>query len=307
MKSEHPGKSSLIKVYKITFQSLKNNPALFIPFIIFASLDFLALIFIYFAPRMPLRLVFGPIIKTFWGERFLHYPANFLLLPQLNSNIRMAISILFGSLLTGAAVAMIFGIYNKKQLKLKTAFKSALKNYISLACIVLIFSLLYYALAKIVTIVLVKYFISGHTRLLFLGARAWLGPVLFLINFILVVLIQSAFIYAIPILLIENKKLLKSITGSFALFKKLFLPTLILTALPILFYLPIVILQGNAGILINKFFPEIILLVSILGIIVNALIDLVITASCTVLYLSNRDGGDRAPSESVPNTRGESH
>jgi len=278
------------KAYLNTKQSVKNAPAIFIPFIIFAIIEFIALICIYLAPRMPLRLILGPPIRTFWGEGFLHYPLNFLLIPKLMSLSRMFLSIIFSSVLTGMAVVIISDIYNKKHLNLETAFKSALKKYISLFSIVFILILLYYGLIKIVNTGLAKYFIAGHTRLLFLGVRAWLGPILFVINFILGVLIQSAFIYAIPTLIIENEKLPKSITRSFALFKKLFVPTLILVGLPILFYIPIVIIQGNSTILMNKLFPEFILWVAILGIIVNALIDLVITTSCTFLYLMNREG-----------------
>lgn len=289
MSSEEPGIILVKKAYNSTFRSLKATPALYIPFIIFAFFEFIALIFIYFAPRMPLRLIFGPPIRTFWGERFLHYPANFLLFPKLISLSRFALTVVLGSLLTGMAVAIILDIYNKKTIKLKDSFLLAFKKYISLFSIVFIFSVIFYILVKIVTIGLAKYFIAGHSRLLFLKASLWLGPLSSCINFILALLIQSAFIYAIPVLIIEKEKLIKSIIKSFGLFKKLFIPTLILVGLPMFIYIPILVLNYNTLFLIYRVFPEFILLVGFLGIIMSSLIiDPLVTISTASLYLNTR-------------------
>lgn len=274
------------KVFNTTLQSLKNKPALFSPFIIFAVIQVMALIFLYLIPRMPLRAVFGPIIKTLWNESFLHYPTNFFLLPKLANLSNMALSVIAGSALTGTAIVMIFDVYNKKHSKLGKAFKSALKQYISLFIVVLVFTAAFYIFTKIVLISLTKYFLAGHSRLLFLGARIWMGPILLCINFIIALFIQSAFAYSLPVLMIENKKIINSIVKSFVLFKKFFVPTIALVGLPTLLYIPIIALIGNSGLLIDKFFPEIIMLVLFLSIIVSSLIiDPLITVSTTLLYL----------------------
>lgn len=290
MDSIKSGTSSIKKAYNVSLQSLKNHPVLFLPFVIFAIFDFVALILLFLSPRMPLRLIFGPPIRTFWGEQFLHYPTNFLLLPKLASLSKMFLSIFLGSLLTAVAVVIIFNIYNKKHINLTLVFKSVFKKYISLCAIVFIFTFLFYVLIKITTIGLAKYFIAGHKKLLFWGQDLWLGPILLGLNFIFAILIQSAFIYAIPILIIEKERLIKSIAGSFWLFKKLFVPTLILVGLPMITYLPIVIMQQNSAILINKLFPETILLLSIAGIIISSLvIDLAVTTSTTFLYFLHKE------------------
>lgn len=290
MSSQKTDTPSIKKVYNTTLQSLKKNPTLFIPFVIFAIFEFLALIIVFLAPRVPLRLIFGPFIRTFWGERFLHYPFNFLLLPKLASFSRMGLSVLLGSLLTGMAVAIVFDVYNKKHLKLRTSFNTALKKYIYLFAVVFVFTALFYFSMKFITSALIKYFIAGHRRLLFLGPGIWMGPILMLINFLIAILIQSAFIYAIPILMIERDKLVKSIIKSLVLFKKLFIPTIILVGLPMLVYIPVIVLQYNSAFLINRVFPESILLLSILGIIISSLvIDLIVTISTTFLYLMNKE------------------
>jgi hypothetical protein len=281
---------SLKKVYGKTIQSIKDNPVLFLPFGVFATFEFISLIIVYFAPRMPLKLLFGPPIKALWGERFLHYPANFILMPKLVSLARIGLTVIIGSLLTGIATILVYNLYKNTKINLKSAFKLALKKYVSLFTIVLLFTLIFYFLDKLTSKLLVKYFVSGHTRLLFLSARIWLGPILTCLSFAIAVIIQSAFIYAIPILLIEEETLTKSIIKSFGLFKKLFVKTLLLAGLPMLTYIPVVVLQSDPAFLIAKLFPEAVFLVSILSLVISSLIiDLFITLSSTQLYLMHKD------------------
>ena len=199
------------KVYKTTSQYLKGHPVIFIPFTLFALVELIVLTVLYLAPRAPLKAILGPPIRTFWGEAFLHYPTNFLLLAKLDSLARMCLSVVIGSLLTGVAAALILGVYNKKHPKLGTAFKTSLKKYFSLALVVLLITVLFYALTKGIFIGLAKYFMAGHAKLLWLGPRLWLGPIILIINFILAVLIQSVFTYCIPAIIIDNVKFLKSV------------------------------------------------------------------------------------------------
>lgn len=199
-------------------------------------------------------------------------------------------TVLLGSLLTGMAVAIILNIYEKNTFKLRGCFISALKRYISLFIVVFIYTILFYGFSKITAAILVKYFMAGHSRLLFLGPRLWMGPILLSINFVVALLIQSAFIYSIPILIIEKEKLARAIIRSFILFKRLFFHTFILVGLPMLAYIPIVILYSNAAVLIDKAFPELILLVAFSSIVISSLvIDPLVTISTTVLYLMNKE------------------
>jgi hypothetical protein len=281
---------TLKSVYNKTTQGLKSNPVLFVPFAIFALCEFITLIIVYLAPRMPLKLVLGPPIRALWGERFLHYPVNFILIPKLISLARLGLTVLIGSLLTGAAAVLVLKIYKKSKIDFKTALKTAFKKYIALFGIVLLFTLIFFVIDKITSKLLIKYFTSGHTRLLFLGAKLWLGPILMTLNFIFALIVQSAFIYAIPILMIEGTSLTKAIIKSFQLFKQLFLKTLFLVGLPMLLYIPLIVLQSDSAFLITRLFPESVLLVSFAGLLISSLvIDLSITLTTTYLYLMHKD------------------
>ncbi len=290
MNPKNTGIPAVKKPYLITIEALKKHRALFMPFIIFAALELAALLFIYLFPRVPLRAIFGPPIRTFWGERFLHYPINFLLLPKLASLSRMFLTVIIGSLTTGMAVIITLDVYNKRYSKIKTSFRDALKKYPALFIIVFIFTVLFYASIKIAIIGLARYFLAGHLRLFFLGPGVWFGPILMVFNFVFAIIIQGAFIYAIPVLLIEKQKLIRSITKSFVLFKELFIPTIILVGLPMLLYIPVLFLESNSAFLIERVFPEAVLFVAILGTIISSLvIDPLIIVSTTVLYLLKKE------------------
>src|SRR4030042_4575140 len=94
-------KASITTIYNNGFSAFIRHKKLCIPFVSFFAFELLSLIILYYSPRQPFRVIFGPPIKTFWGERFLHYPFFFMLLPKLLSTARMVLSVFIGSLTAG--------------------------------------------------------------------------------------------------------------------------------------------------------------------------------------------------------------
>jgi len=243
----------------------------------------------YFAPRMPLRLVLGPPIRTFWGEQFLHFPLNFLLLPKLVSNSKVVLAVAFGSFCTCMAVSFIYELYQKKHLKFVQSAKLALNKYISAFCVVLLVYALYFLILKLFAFGLMKYF-SLHRKLLFLSAGVWFGPVISVINIMVGVATQLLFTFAIPLLVVEQKKLLRAIGGSLVLLKKLFIPAFLLTAIPVIAYLPLLVLDYKMAFIMDRTFPEIVLvLLTVSTIFATLVLDPLITCSTTILYLMHRE------------------
>jgi hypothetical protein len=261
--------------YGTALSAIGKDPKIYLPFLIFAGIELLSLIVLYLAPRAPLRSVFGPIIRTFWGEQFLHYPQNFLLLPKLAGLARMNLSVLFGSLLTGVAVAYLY----------KMSFLKAVRKYGNLLFIVFILTISYYVLYKVMFIVLVKYFQAGHAKLLFWGPNAWLGPFLSILNQLLALVLQSLFVYAIPIILTTERKFIGAIIGSARVFMKNFVLTILMVGIPMLIAIPLLFLNYNSQYLMTKIAPEVIFWLGVLGIMVNSLLlDPMITLSTAAFY-----------------------
>lgn len=273
-------KSSLLVIYTVTLQTLRKKPAVYVPFIIFALFELFLLLLVYLAPRMPVRIFLGPPIKTLWGERFLHYPLNFLLLPKLASLSRMVLSIFLGSLTTGIAVAIL---YQKE-------IKSVLKKYALLFLTVLFTTALFYVSTKTAVLLLAKYFMAGHSKLLFLKTGLWMGPILTVLNFTAAIFAQALFVYVIPKLIISNENFIKTILGGFVFFQKHFILTLTLVGLPMMLYTPIIILNQNALFLMNKVYPEFLLWVAVLGTVISSfIIDPLITVSTALFYLNKKN------------------
>lgn len=272
-KLKNPGIS---KIFGETVREIEKNPAIFLPFLIFAISEFLCLLLLYLAPRMPFSLFFGPLIKTFWGEGFLHYPTNFVLLPKLASDMRMLLSVFLGSLLTGIAVSMVY----------KKPFKEPFKKYVLLFLVVCMVTGVYLLLIKLWTFGLVKYFGAGHLKLLFVNSALWMGPVTLIASVISGILVQGLFIYAIPSIILGEEKFFKILGKSFGFFKRNFIYTFCLVGLPMLIYIPIIILNYNTAFLVYRLFPELVFWIALLGIIFSSLIiDPLVTVSTAVFYL----------------------
>jgi hypothetical protein len=266
--------------YVFVGSAVRQNPKILYPFLIFAGLELLSLIFLYLIPRMPLRTVFGPIITTFWGDQYLHYPQNFLLLPKLASLARSNLSVLFGSLLTGVAVAFLY----------KMSFAKAFQKYINLLFIVFILTFSYFIFHKAVSLLLLKYFATGHEKLLFWGPDLWLGPIQSVINQTLVLILQALFIYAIPILLTTDKKFIAAILASFRFFFKNMGISLLFAGVPMVIVSPLIFLNYNGVYLMVKIAPEVILWLGVASVVANSLIlDPLITLTTAAYYLANKD------------------
>ena len=281
---------SIVNLYLTVLQLVKSRPKLFIPFIIFAVIDLSFLLIIYVVSQQPFNVVLTPPIKAFWGEKFLHYPYNFLLIPKLASMSRNFLSCVIGSLLTGCAVIMIADSYNNKIPRFFFSLKTGVKKYFVLFSFVFMLTTLFGACFKLLETGLIKYFSSGHDTLLFLKPQVWFGPLLIVINLFIIILIHGAFGYVIPFLMIEKEKLSMVILKSLKFFAKFPIPTIFLIGLPVLLYLPIIFLQLETSFLISNFFPELVLYICVAASIINAIvIDSLITFSTVILFLQNKD------------------
>jgi hypothetical protein len=289
MHSQETNKPSVRKTFQKAFHLFKTSPILLIPFVTFTIIESFALIIIFFSPRKPFLFVLGPLISKIWGERYLHYPYNFLLLPKLIAFSKMGLVIVFDSLLIGMAVFMFQDAFNKKPIRTVVSLMSALKKYLYLSTIVLIFTVLFYLIIRTMNGGLFYYFATIRHKFSNPNAKIWLAPVLLSLNFLVAVFIQASFIYSIPLLIIEKHNFLKAIFKSFALFKKLFIYTILLVGLPMLIYTPIIVLNYNTVFLIKKFSPELIPIISFIGIFITTIIiDPLITISATLTVLETR-------------------
>ncbi len=281
---------SLAKIYGTTLRILTQQRSVLVPYAIFAAFEVVSLVVFYLSPRAPFKVLLGPPIRTFWGEQFLHYPFNFILLPKLVSNAKMVMVVLVGSLLTAAAVALFHDAYLRRKGVLAKALATGAKKYLGVFLVFAFITLAYYFSEKFFGFAFVKYF-QAHRKFLFLGPRFWLGgPVQVAMSMGLSILIQLPFAFTVPLLVIGNQKLFKAVSGSLKLLKEHFFRSLVLVTLPVIAYLPLVVLHYNVPFLMETFVPEVVVLLILISIVVSTLVlDPIMTLSFTSLYLMQKE------------------
>jgi hypothetical protein len=256
-----------------TLKTLRENPNILIPFLMVGFVDTLILALVYLAPRPPLSSLLAPPIRAFWGEQFLHYPFNLFLIPRLFNYVHTISTAFIGVLMTGLAIGMLKEAKEGLNPGILFNLIKSLRLYLRLLVIWLV-------MFGLITVVF-----KGLPLILQLKQRAALQIVLYA-GFLISILIETIFIYAMPAVMIEEKRTWSAIKRSTTFARSIFLPTLLLVVIPTLIYIPMLILRGKLPLLMSKFFPEVVLIILGLGIIISVVIDCLITCSTTILFLN---------------------
>ncbi|MEK6564637.1 MAG: hypothetical protein AABZ65_06390 [Candidatus Omnitrophota bacterium] len=268
---------SAIKTWKETIRVFGQNRGILLPFILVGLVDVFLLLIIYLAPQPPLSALLGPPIKVFWGERFLHYPLNLFLIPRLFDIAHIISTALIGVLMTGAAVKMLEEAHGGLRPGLGRGIAKSLRVYLKLLVIWLVMFGLVSAVFKILPVIF--HFKQRAASFMVLGA-----------GFLISTLIQALFIYAIPAVIIEERKIFPAIKRSVSFCLGALLPTLVLVALPTIIYIPMLILKSKLSFLMSKIFPEAVLIFIVSGIVISVIIDCLVTSSTTILFLNKKEG-----------------
>lgn len=276
-------------IWKTVFNAFKKDPVILAPFCISGALKLVGLLIVFLLIFFPLSIVFGPIIKTLWGEQFLHYPFNFLLMPKLFYYVQIGVYVLLDGLLSAMAVWMVAQANDGKRPNLKKALKAVFPKYLAL-------------LGFLLSVFLIVRFISyGENFLIWKSMKFKLTEALLrkglmdsakvFLNFFIIVLIETAFAFVIPFLVLEKRGFFKAIGGSFGLARRLFLAAFTLIIVPTFISLPISLLKTGLPILMDKTLPEITFVVLGLGVLVTVAIDSIVTASLAFLFLLKKELG----------------
>jgi len=262
-----------IKAWKDTLGILQKHPKVLVPFVIAGIANGLALYLLFLAPQRPVSYVLAPPVRAFFGERFLHYPFHLFLLPKLLYYAQILVSASVGILMTGVAIGMLKDVKAGLRCGLFRNLFISLKRYFGLLGIWMVIFLITFPLTRVYKVVDLN--------------ESLLGLVSYVI-YLVAIFIQFIFIYAMPALIIEKRNILSSIKRGLWFLKRFFFPTLLLVMVPVLLYLPVMLLKQNLGQLVNKFFPEIIVIVLGAGIFITLIIDILTTACPTVIFLKEK-------------------
>lgn len=253
---------------------MRKYPEILVPFAVSGIFDIFLLFILYLAPQPHVLDVLGPVIRYFWGEEFLHYPLNFVLLPKLHDHARNITGFVVGVLLTGAAVSMISQAYSNVKPDFIAGLQKAAGKYGRLAIIWGMLLVCVFFSLRILRFV-IPYFDSFG--------------MLITAEFLLYVFIQLVFIYTIPSIILENRKIYASFLRSARLIRGYPVESLFIVSIPGLLLIPLGYVEIKMPRIMQEVYPEMMLYLLFAKIAVVTAIDLFVTASATVMLLVHRD------------------
>jgi hypothetical protein len=277
--------SGTIAIWKSVIDLIISGPVVLVPFCLLAVVETITLYILACSPHFPVNIILAPPIRNIWGQIYLHYPFIYELLPRMFYYAKLVLGVLIGSITSGMAVLIVFHLKNKEAVDLKKVFSSVLKRYVSL----FILTLLLYASAHYLmhqpSVLLLKYF-RVHRKLLFLGPMFWFNMVLPVGGYLMTIVFQALFVYAVPYIVLKGKKFLAALVSGIGLFFKLALKTLLVIIVPMLLFIPITMMKDHMAFLADRFGPEAIGVILFIGVLVGTIVvDALVTVATTLFFI----------------------
>ena len=275
------------------------NPIMGYPFILIVFIQLFLVEIIFFAPRYPLSIFFGPLIRYF-NVQYFHYPYNFYLLVSWFQNewLQYSIYILFNSFCLGAAAAIIYTLNSERNLNFKAIYQQTWRSYPHLV------------MATMASACFI-YFLSGSGRVSLYGMlvrrvlqiRSTEGTFFIIkqilltsapyINLILISFAMTMFAFIIPIIVIEKKNIFSALFLNFKVLRESFLQTFVIIFLPALLYVPLILIKANNSLFQHLFSPDVSGIILIISILITVLIDAIQMVALTIYYLLRKESNEK--------------
>jgi hypothetical protein len=283
IKAENKGVFYLLRS---SIYSLITNKAIFFPYCIIIFFQLLLVEIIFFSNQFPLNNFLGPVIKTLWGEKYLHYPLNLYALPQLFQEFQVPLFIFFNTFFIAVSIGILVGLNNGIKIRLKSIYKETFGAYVHLVIASILISVL--------VILIFKFYGKIYLRAEMIRSDS--GPFFILkrivqegapyFSLFTSVLVTTLFAFVFPIIIVDRKKIFAALFLNFKLIFKSFWMILGITLTPTLLFALFLILRSSIHV---TEYPEIQYWLVVAGIILMALIDATVYTALTLFYLLHKE------------------
>ena len=278
-----------LTLLRTSVNTFVSHPIIIYPLAILAFIQLLVLELLFFYPRFPLSVFFGPIVRRIWSEGYMHYPFNFALLPQIYYYAQLLIYIFIGAFLSAVAIEIIAAVNSERKVSFKAALRKTLPTYIHVVLLSVISLSAVYGLSR-------AYGLLIHRAL---QLRSETGILAILKNTIIYgepyadlflgVIITTILAFTIPIIVIERKKIFTALFLNFRIiFRSLFF-VFTLVLLPTLLYVPILLLRSNLMAPVSQIIPPFQFVILLLSVVVTIFIDATVLTATTTYYLHKKE------------------
>jgi hypothetical protein len=267
-----------IQSIKDCLQSFRQG-RIFLLFVLYAVLQILFVLGLMYFAYPPFAALLVPVMKKVFGDAAIHYPNNFMVLPNMYFWINLVLSGFVGIVLVGTTTDLFYRNYQKKTINMAKSFGRLSSAYAILLLIWLV-----------ETAVLLAVFFSVPALLSNLSIFAERGPMATqLATSMVAIVIGSLFIYTTALVMLEGSGPVSAIGRSFRLFARYPVATILIMAIPNFIRMPVDLIGGRTQWLILKFSPEMVAVMTILGIVVSIFSNYLLVGTVTKYYLIDRE------------------
>jgi len=271
---------------KTTLNALIKNPIIFFPFFCLGCIQIFLIETIFFIPRFPLNILFGPIVVKTAGPVFLLYPYNYILLSKWYHGLEAWIYIFISCIFYAAAVKAIYLINNDLEVDYKKIFKQSKTFYFHLAATLGLMALVLHGITIVYTLLLKRAWLIHSTSGIFYWIKFMIIIAAPIFQLIFASLVGALFAFVIPIIMVEEKKIVPALVENFKGYwssKAIIFVVIFVSELPNLLFLLLRSSRMDEWLALNS--PEISGLFLISSVLVMLLIDAFQYTAITLCFL----------------------
>ncbi len=283
-------KVNINSLLKEAFNTLLSHPLILFPFITIVFIRLLLLEILYFFPRTPLIVFFGPIVEKLWEPSFLHYPFNFILVSKLFQNFQYLLFICVDSFLIATAIAILYAVNNHKPITFRSALRNTLSQYIHIIVSAFILAACFYGLHHLYEFAIMRFIKMGSVGKVFFILKTFMEHGAPYLNLLLSIFISTLFAFVLPIIVIEKKKVFSAIGLNFKNLWGSLRVVFMVVLIPTLLYIPVLLLRNHVISNLYETMPEVRVLVLIASTIILMFVDALVYTAVTIYYLVKKEG-----------------
>ena len=258
-------------IHKEAMTVILHNPVILLLFVLLGAIEAFALTTLFLSHSAPFSKLFAPIIRRFWGERFLHYPDNFLLLPKLYGYANAVILTIVGLIISAICIKLIEASVTRTGASTLGAMQQAFKKYFGMLAVwIPAFLLMRYGVANLMPLI---------PRVLALQ---------FVLILILFIVVQAVTTFLFAAIVTSESGFFKAIGDGFKRLKTHGGLVMAAIFIPCAVGVFLSFLKSTAPSFV-RVYPESVLVILYVGIIVTMAVDLYVTSVSTILYLKARN------------------
>ena len=199
------------------------------------------------------------------------------------------IFIVFNSFFIGVSIAIINAINNGQPVVLKAAFKRAAASYVHLFIGATLPVATMIGVSRVHELVVSRALVIRSTSGIYYILKQLVLISAPYFNLLLAVFSTALFIYVMPSIIIDRKKIFGALLTNFKTLWRSFWFTFLVLLLPALLYLPVILLQSTTSMYKDAAPPELFGVLALVGIVLSIGIDAIHYTTMTTYYLLRKE------------------